>query len=324
MVEMLKTVTETGLPVWEGYQLGDGAVVLHPGQSDEGKACLGIWLHGKAMGFTESIAAPKLLTPLYGYHLNYDGLKSEDDYGLLKASLQPEEIRQWLDQLEVGSAVLMPTDFPNFPIKISTLKKVQLAIHEAFHVEVQLRYWYTQKGSWPVWDVQPDRKGLQACYNSNEEVKTAVRAEQMILSELIEALLTDKKDQICQFGQQFLTKRASRYKMLKEVSVTRKDGTNCDCNEAETIMELEEGIADYASWTKLFELGISSKEELLQRYRAVQNEPFYLMGAMQLHAISLMRDGDVDDIIKTIVRSESPQNGALTTLFKAELGRFCQ
>lgn len=50
-------------------------------------------------------------------------------------------------------------------------------------------------------------------------------------------------------------------------------------------MELQEGTADYASWTLLYDLGQTSRERLIQKYQAVRNDVFYLTGAMQLHAV---------------------------------------
>ena len=87
-------------------------------------------------------------------------------------------------------------------------------------------------------------------------------------------------------------------------------------------MELEEGLADYGSWTMLYNLGISSREELIQRYGAIQNDPFYLTGAMLMHAIALMYPGDTMDVINEINQSNTVQEGALITLFEREFRQY--
>lgn len=107
------------------------------------------------------------------------------------------------------------------------------------------------------------------------------------------------------------------------MKVTRHDGTPGGCPEAEAIMELEEGTADYASWTQLFELGRASREQLLRRYRARQADAFYLTGAMQLHAIRLMDSEGVLDVAARIAASGSPETGSLTVAFEEALGRSC-
>ena len=322
-VNQLELATKTHHPVWNGYQLGDGAVVLHAGKSADSTECLGLWKGGKVISYMEASEGPKLSTPLYGYHLNFQNPKEAYENPLTALSQQPVDISQWLEEYNVRSAVLMPVDFPNFPFKIPALAKMQIAIHEAFHVEVMIRYWYTGKGAWPAWDEQPDRQGLQNCYNADDEVKQTLQDERAKLSSLIEALLDGDKTAACLAGNEFLSQRAMRYDLLKYVKVNRQDETQCDCKEAENIMELEEGLADYASWTMLYDIGLSSRDVLLRRYRAIQKEPFYLSGAMLMHAVSLMNNGEISDIISDMANSSDQAIGAPFPIFEKEFARFC-
>lgn len=322
-VQQLELATKDAHNVWKGYRLGDGAVVLHSGKSADSTECLGLWQNGSVTDYFTSEQAPKLTTPLYGYYLNFDDIKEGYENPLTTKSRQPEVISQWLTSLEVKSAVLMPTDFPQFPFEIPALKKMQLAIHEAFHVEVMIRYWYTDQGAWPAWDEQPDRSGLQNCYNTSDTLKQALNAEKDQLITLIELLLDNDKSAACQASRAFIKLREERYSMLTNVTVDRPDGTPCDCAEAENIMELEEGLADYASWTMLYDMGLSSREELIKRYNAVQNEPFYQTGAMLMHALALMNEGNTAEIIEEITSSASQAEGALLPIFKSELEAFC-
>lgn len=323
-VNQLELATKTRHRVWNGYQLGDGAVVLQAGKSADSTECLGLWQAGKVVSYREASEGPKLSTPLYGYYLNFPDAIAGHENPLTKLSQQPADISEWLKEFNVKSAVLMPVDFPKFPFKIPALMKMQIAIHESFHVEVMIRHWYTGKGAWPAWDEQPDRQGLQNCYSASEEVKQALQDERTKLVGLIDALLDDDKPAACLAGNEFLSLRARRYDLLKDVKINRQDETQCDCAEAENIMELEEGLADYASWTMLYDIGISSREQLLRRYNAIQNEPFYLTGAMLMHAVSLMNDGKVNSIISEIVNSSDHSTGAPFPVFEKEFARFCQ
>jgi len=322
--DTLIKATNDPMQVWDTYKLGDGAVILNAGKNSDSLNCLGLFRNGQVLGYLETEESPKLATPLYGYYLNFEEIVNQEDNPLLGISVQPKQISQWLESYQIESAVLMPVEFPKFPFKIPTLKKVQIAIHEAFHVEVMLRYWFTKKGKWPAWDAQPSRSETRECYNLNEEISSTFREEQLTLSRLIDALIEDKKEQVCELGNSYLNQREKRYQQVKEVKVTRADETICDCKEAEVIMELEEGIADYASWAMLYDIGISSREELIQRYQASQNEPFYLTGAMLLHAIAIMSNDNIEAAIEKMVKAQTPLDGSLLALFKEKLSLYCR
>jgi hypothetical protein len=111
--------------------------------------------------------------------------------------------------------------------------------------------------------------------------------------------------------------------MLADVRVARADGTPGTCAEAEAIMELEEGIADWASWTVLYDLGLASRESLIRRYRAIQDDAFYLTGAMQLHAVQLMQPDSIADVMVRIAASSGPDIGSPTALLTRALASFC-
>jgi hypothetical protein len=237
---------------------------------------------------------------------------------------QPESIRTWLEQAGIRSAVVLPIEVPNFPIELTTLRKSQLAIHEAFHVEVQAPRWYASTGAWPAWDQQPDRPGVQACYTSSSEVEAALAREREDLVALVTGLLDSDSVRACSAGASFLSQRAARYGMLHDVHVARYDGTAGSCREAEAIMELEEGTADYASWVPLFELGQATRDQLLRRYRAIQQDAFYLTGNMQLHAVRLMYPDSIAAVANRIATSDGPDEGSLTTVLRRALGAYCR
>lgn len=318
-VSLLTDATKAPVPVWQEYDLADGAYVLNAGSSAFGGACLGAWRAGKALGFAELAEAPTLSTPLYGYSL------PEGDYEDFGSNLgsQPPSVRAWLADLDVVRATALPVTVPDFPIELTPLVKVQLAIHEGFHVEVQSPHWTGAQAHWPAWDRQPDRKAVVSCYAETPDVEEAAAGERGALLEHVQALLDGDEQRACQAGADFLAWRASRRDLVAGVTVPRHDGTPGTCGEAEAIMELEEGVADYASWTKLFELGLASRDRLVGRYAAQQSDLYYLTGAMELHAVSLMAPEHILDITEEIARSAGPGDGSLEVAFTRALEAYC-
>ncbi|MBO3697754.1 hypothetical protein [Roseivirga sp. E12] len=310
--------------VWLDFQMGDGAIVLDAGKNEEGKHCLGLWKKGKALSYRCLVDKPKMLTQLYSYYLNYqEPITSPVPEAFLTTKNSPE-FNQWMTDMKIETAVYIPTDFPQFPFKIPSMTKVQLAIHESFHIEVQLKKWYTDKGNWPVWDKQPNRQEVHKCYDTSETTQGLINKEITALANLIEALLDNNKTQVCELGSNFLSLRDQRYQALDTVTVKQHNDLPGNCTLTETYMEAEEGIADYASWTKLFEAGLVGREALLRRYTAQQKDHFYLTGSMLLHAIVLMNGGNDKEVIQTIINSETPEAGALTNLFRQHLEAFCK
>lgn len=322
-VDLLVQATAPTTPVWVDYEAAHTTFVLHTGNSDLGEACLGMWRGGRAVAFGAFADGPKLLTIMYGYYLTHPSTGRAMD-GLLDASAQPEPIRAWLEDQGATSAVLLPVDIQGLPFEISALQKVQLSLHEAFHVDVQSPQWFASEGDWPVWDLQPDRPAVQQCYTHSDEVAATFVAERTALSDLITALLDGERAAACQAGASFLDQRSTRYSALSGVEVLRQDETPGTCSEAEAIMEIEEGIADYVSWTRLYDLGLTTRARLEGRYRAQQADVYYLTGAMQLHAIALMQPGDMAQTTREIANSTSAATGSLTNVFTRALAGFCE
>jgi len=224
--------------------------------------------------------------------------------------------------MDVSSAVYIPLDFSKLPFKLPTMIKIQLAIHEAFHVEVMLRYWYTGKGNWPVWDKQPDRKDVQMCYTYGDTGRVMIKNEISLLADMINALLEKNNIKAYKLGKQYLDARQTRYKRLDAVKPKLGDNTEGDCQTAESLFELEEGVADYGSWTILYNMGIATKADLLKRYRAQQKDHFYMSGCMLMHAITLMSKEAPEEVINEMIKTTSIKEGSLLTIFKNKLEIF--
>lgn len=265
-----------------------------------------------------------MLTPIYSYYLHYRGLDSVPDESYFSTAGKAPGFQRWMDSLHIASAVYMPVDFSKLPFTIPALYKVQLAIHEAFHVEVMLRYWYTDIGHWPAWDQQPDRKGVQVCYTYEDSARTAIQRELDTLADMIEALMDGLQQRACTLGHQYLDARTKRYERLQQITVALGNGQPGDCLTAESLMELEEGLADYASWTFLYDRGLAGRDVLLKRYRASQHDHFYLSGNMLMHAILLMSHQPASAIAAKIIGSSSVRSGSLFTLFRETLESYCR
>lgn len=322
LIDQLVQATGADRMVWTDYDVGDAAYVLYTTPPDSSGACLGFWKDGRAVSFARTDAEPTLLTPLYGYyfHTNWYG---GPDAAMLERAAQPPSVRTWLESSGVQSAIVLPVTVPDFPMELPALVKVQLGMHEAFHVDVQAPRWYASTGNWPVWDRQPDRAGLQACYTVNDEVVAAFEAEREHLVSLIERLLDGDTTKACEACRAFRIQRMARYEMLADVRVLREDSTATSCAVAEAIMELEEGTADYASWTVLYDVGLASRDALIRRYRAIQDDAFYLTGAMQLHAVQLMQPDSMADVMVRIAESLGPDQGSPTAVLTRALDSFC-
>jgi hypothetical protein len=296
---------------------------LYAGEPVEGVHCVGAWQAGEVKDYRGLAVKPRLLTPLYGYHLPWQGNGGPFD-GLVGAATQPPEVGAWLDEIGVESAVIVPVHVEGLPFELPLLHQIQVALHEAFHVEVQAPRWLGPDGDWPTWDFQPDRPALEACYAGDAAIEAALQEERGALDQLINALLDDDESGACEAGEAFLSRRNARYALLEGVSVADYAGTPGSCEAAEAIMELEEGTADFASWSRLYHMEQASRDDLVRRYQASQKDVFYLTGAMQLHAVFLMNPEGFNRITGEIAGSESAEQGSLTAVFTRELGSYCR
>jgi len=322
-VQLLEKSTAGKTQVWPGYNLNDATFIVDAGKTGKGNYCLGIWKKGKPVSYAQLRTSIKMLTPLYSYFLNYKGLDSLPNSNLFTTSEDAPAFKNWMKEMNILSAVYIPMDFSKLPFTIPSIVKVQIAIHEAFHVEVMLKYWYTKKGNWPAWDQQPDRPGVQTCYIYGDSNRVMIQKELVLLANMMVALLDDKKEKACELANEYLQARKHRYAGMKEIKIKMADDTEGNCLTAESFLELEEGLADYGSWAMLFNIGMVSKEDLLKRYRAKQNDHFYLSGCMLMHAITLMSKESPKKVIDKIVRSATPDEGALLSVFERTFSVFC-
>jgi hypothetical protein len=273
LIEGLDAVGALEEEVWPGHRPQDGAVVLyevHPA----GHCAL---LHrAEIVDYALLAPEPALLTPAFGYQLPWT---TGPDWvaPLGAASQQPADWVDWLADHDVDRAAILPVFPEGLPVGLSSLSHQQLAVHEAFHVTVQAGAWFGEPSHpWPAWDEQPNRAELAACY-----ADAGVQQEQSSLRDAVAAARAGDWDAGCMAYRSFQLTRIAR--RPGGLLVTAADGqTQIGCSTAEAILELEEGIAEYAGWSPLLDAGLANEAQLSATLGASTDEPFYKFGAGQL------------------------------------------
>ena len=255
--------------MWPAYQADEASHVL-----DAGDGCVALWKNQKVTK-TQLPNPPRLLTPMFGYALPWTA--TEGAFGaLLEATAQPDALTAWLVSLGVDRAVVTPIQVaPPLGDFIDEIAALQIAMHEAFHVDVMLPRWAGEETSWPAWEEQPDRAALKSCYPDAE----AVQFEQQALADAVEQAYLEG-DIGCDRLNYFRILRAKRYDKVKNIKIVSPDGV-LTCPEAELRMELEEGVPDCVSWFGLLAMEKVEWERVDRRNRSRMDEPFYAFGAMQ-------------------------------------------
>jgi hypothetical protein len=235
---------------------------------------------------------------------------------------QPDPVAELLAAHGAGSAVVLPVEPSDFPLELPALLKVQVALHEGFHVGVQAPRWMGHTSDWPEWEAQPDRAGVRSCYTHHEKVESLFEDERADLLGVVSALLDGDRSLACSAGAEFLSAYDARIAAVSEVRVTMADGDPGSCQDAEAMMELEEGVADFVSWVHLYQTGLATRAQLERRYQARQGDVFYLTGAMKMHATSLLR-GDPLAVSREIIDSRSVAEGSLQAKLEGALTEAC-
>lgn len=321
IVDTLQLATGPGPQLWTGHAVDSSNVVVYAGVGESGGECVGLFRGGAPAAFGSLGVAPRLGTPLYGL---YSGLESIGGTmpNFAEIASQPEAVEAWLAQNEATAAVIIPAEPQDFPMELPALLKVQVALHEGFHVEVQGPRWMGHPSQWPEWEGQPDRAALRSCYSGSTELEAHFAAEREALFGLVQSLIDEDLAQACVAGRDFVERHRTRMEAVTGTRIAMSDDSPGTCGEAEAMMELEEGVADYVSWVRLYELGLASRAQLERRYQAQQRDVFYLTGAMKMHALAVL-EGSPSDVSRTIVDADDVGSGSLQSLLEGALLRAC-
>ncbi len=322
LLERVRRATSVVFPNWLGHAPADDWFVLET-ETAEGGSCLALLQGGALRSFFAPPEPPSFNTPLYGF---FYGQPSTTARGATMDRLgaQPEAIDTWLRGQGVDRAVVVRTNPKDMPFELTPAMLTQLGLHESFHANIQMPRWRRDEaGLWPTWDAQPDRAATRTCTAATDEVQALFQQERAALTRAVEAGLDGDRAQLCRASSQFLSHRDARRQLVLDLEVPRDSGGPAGCAEAEAIWELVEGVADWASWVYLFEIGEATKERLLLRYRAQQADTFYLTGAMQLHAAQMLR-GDAVGAARQIARSEGVEAGAVEAVLRSAVTAACE
>ena len=298
--------------VWPDHSAAEASVVLF-GAGESGTCAL---LHrGGVVAWGLFDEDPTLLTPLFGYHLPWgDGPAWVQP--LADAAEQPAAWADWLDAEGATAAALLPIDAPS----ISPLSHLQLAVHEAFHVQVQAPAWFGQPTHpWPVWDQQPARAQLAACY-----ADPSLADERSALNDAVDAAWRGAEGEVCSAWQGFVAARSMRRAAASGVAIDAADGVSTiGCAEAEAILEAEEGTAEYAAWALLRESGEATDAAVIDSLAAAVTEPFYKLGAGQFLLLRALEGDALDGRLRAIAGSTSAAEGSIEAIAAAALQGVC-
>lgn len=221
--------------------------------------------------------------------------------GELMASA-PQDLVTALASIGVTRAMMLRVDFDPGPLAqldlshyFSSLDVLRFlwVVHETFHLYSQFPVWLDQPAryAWPAWDHQPSRPELvTTCYGGKDG--PLARAEHAALFEAFGAVYRrSDRSAACAAVQKFLTARAARYASLADARVATAEAP-IGCEQAEAIMELEEGVPTYIANVIALELGVVSLDQVEASFQEPLLEPFYGYGAFQLMVLRRLVDRD--------------------------------
>ena len=214
----------------------------------------------------------------------------------------PRDLATALASIGVTRAMMLRIDFDPGPFAALDLSRYfgsldvlrfLWVVHETFHLCSQFPVWLDQPAryAWPAWDHQPSRPELVArCYGG--KAAPLARDERAALFEAFGAVYRRRdRSAACAAVRSFLAARAARYASLADSRVATAE-TPIGCEQAEAIMELEEGVPDYIANAIALDVGAVSLDQVEAAFQHPIIEPFYAHGAFQLLVLRRLLDRD--------------------------------
>jgi hypothetical protein len=214
----------------------------------------------------------------------------------------PQDLATALASIGVTRAMILRIDFDQGPLAKLDLPRYfgsfdglrfMWVVHETFHLYSQFPVWLDQPAryAWPAWDHQPSRPELvPTCYGGKDA--PLAKDERAALFEAFGAVhRRSDRSAACSAVHRFLAARAARYASLADARVATAE-TPIGCEQAEAIMELEEGVPTYIANVIALELGVVSLDQVEAGFQQPVLEPFYGHGAFQLMVLRRLLDRD--------------------------------
>lgn len=199
---------------------------------------------------------------------------------------------------------------------------LDLTVHEGFHLNLLFAKMmkHADAPMWPDWDQQPNRSKVgELCYNSAAAKPLVERELKALLKAVKLGLLHRRFDLARQAAREFIAQRTVRYATLAEVRVPSyavKDGISCA--QAEAIMELEEGMADFVGSNSVHKLGLINDAQLIEHLSGEgDSDLFYRFGNAQMTLVHAMKGAEISTITGRIARSAKWEDGVHAEFVKA-------
>lgn len=232
----------------------------------------------------------------------------------------PNSLKERLESIKVTQALIYNTDpvfLDEFLGKPSEFEKHlkgyhtlphHIITHEGFHIFTQFSKWFgIPNYDWPSWDKQPDRDAvIRLCYQAPAVKGIYLKEHKNLLSTFKLIFIFGRPDLGRLAGKEFLRLRESRYLLLVDTKVpTAHNSAGISCPQAEAIMELEEGLADFAGNGTRYLLGEISPNQIAEGLAVPRDSTFYDFGFLQMMAIYGLRMGEISTITSRIAKSQN-------------------
>lgn len=237
----------------------------------------------------------------------------------------PEQLNNYLEKNNIERAFIFKFNYnPKIISKLTdnrekffdsdNILRIVFILHEGFHLQITLPKWIEKKaGFWPKWDIQPDRKKLSGeCYYGSDEIKKLYQQELNAIVKLFGLLYTDSnssKMEIEQAAREFITTREKRYGLTSGKNLSKVKEYPMNCEESETIMEMEEGIPDFIAKFLTVETKLVNPAQVIALKENNVVDPFYSFGALQLMVLYRLDKAVSENVFKTMIGSENYHGG---------------
>lgn len=189
--------------------------------------------------------------------------------------------------------------------------------HEAFHYFGQSLQ--TQQGLWPTFPKEPGfslaarAQIVKQCYNFNPDMLEVTQKEFGSLRQAFRLAMQGAPEaDVKEKAQEFFSFRTQRRLMTSEVRIL-DEGTDRNCEQAESTMELSEGTAEYVGLQSVMNAGLMTYSEvdkwmgLALDQPTGPSEPYYRVGALALMILNKIDPTGLQESIKQMSKASEPR-----------------
>jgi hypothetical protein len=321
---MLDKLATIDAPPWSNYRTEQHPLVLLGPDRPAPPTCALVW-RGHELARLALAEPVEMKTGPYRFWtsdpIGPHAVPAMKDLGELMTSA-PQDLATALASIGVTRAMMLRIDFEQGPLATLDLSRYFSSldvlrflwiVHETFHLYSQFPVWLDQPAryAWPAWDHQPSRPELVAtCYGGKDA--PLAKDERAALFEAFGAVYRHRdRSAACPAVQKFLAARAARYASLADARVATAE-TPIGCEQAEAIMELEEGVPTYIANVIALDVGVISLDQLEAGFQQPLIEPFYGHGAFQLMVLRRLLDRDALRAATERIAKSADYNGGIT------------